>query len=70
MALKRVLNEDKWLPNVLDLQNNVSPAQNKTNDHKTEPLSKGIKEEFLLPQKLQQYIRSISAKNTSNGCKL
>jgi hypothetical protein len=38
------------LPSVLYLQNNISPAWNKTNDHKPSLLSKGIKQESLLSQ--------------------
>jgi hypothetical protein len=42
------------LSSVVYLQNNVSPAHNKTNDRYTSLKPKGIKQEALL-SKLQQY---------------
>jgi hypothetical protein len=42
--------DGEWLPSVVYLQNNVSPAQNKTNDRYTSLKPKGIKKEALLSQ--------------------
>jgi hypothetical protein len=42
--------DGEWLPSVMYLQNNVSPARNKTNDRYTSLKPMGIKQEALLSQ--------------------
>jgi hypothetical protein len=60
----------KWFPSVVYLQNNVSPAWNKTNDDKPSLNQWGIKQETLLSQ-IAAYIKYIyQQKNKFNSCKL
>jgi hypothetical protein len=70
MAWKRVLNEGKWLPNVVHLQNNVSPARNKTIDGYTSLKSKGIKQETLLSQNCSNISDLYQQRTLANGCKI
>jgi hypothetical protein len=62
--------DGEWFPSIVYLQNNVSPAQNKTNDRYTSLKPKGNQARNLaVPNCSSMEIYRSTIKNDNNSCK-